>query len=559
MFLKRSVFTALNSINSIFIRVYGGMLLSILLVSLICYWFFTNQFLTQQKPYQESVLLGSLYLLAEGLAQTEEAQRLHWFDQTQQLFGVPFAIRSEQQLDLTPSLLSKLRTEGQLMRQTSSKDDLEGWMRVPDQKQPIYIHLALNSLGDAHVRGLVRLLSAELDSLDPAQWSLFVEQFQQYFEGPLQLRQQPKPSWTAEFIQRVQLGEVAMSMQHLTQHEILLTAVGLTPDRSQYLVLGPVSVMSVFSEEMLVFYALVAIIIMGLSSYFLVRPLLRRLYVLQETLVKIRRHDLSARVSVDRHDAFGRLAGTFNDMADHIQRLIHAQREMMNAVSHEFRTPVARIRFGLEFLIDEDERDGREERLKEIDKDIQELETLIDEILTYAVLEEGTPSLEFTAINVHSLLEQVKKESDALGKPLTIQVTPQPNIFNAEGEQRYIHRVVQNLVGNACQYAFSQVRLSTHCETGMCRIDIEDDGPGIPADQWQKVFVPFARLDNSRTRTSGGYGLGLSIVQRIAYWHGGIASVSDSELGGAKFTFLWPMSQSFRHMVHYEHDSLKSY
>ena len=78
----------------------------------------------------------------------------------------------------------------------------------------------------------------------------------------------------------------------------------------------------------------------------------------------------------------------------------------------------------------------------------------------------------------------------------------------------------------------------------MCELLIEDDGPGIEQENWNKVFEPFARLDDSRTRATGGYGLGLSIVQRIAEWHGGYAKVDKSpNLGGARFTFGWPQSQ----------------
>ncbi len=112
-----------------------------------------------------------------------------------------------------------------------------------------------------------------------------------------------------------------------------------------------------------------------------------------------------------------------------------------------------------------------------------------------------------------------------------------------------IHRAIQNLVTNAIRYADSRVRVSSAYEGGMYRIDVEDDGPGIPQDKWEKVFVPFARLDDSRTRASGGYGLGLSIVKRIAYWHGGVASVYRSRWGGAKFTIIWPRNQVLRKSV----------
>jgi len=116
-----------------------------------------------------------------------------------------------------------------------------------------------------------------------------------------------------------------------------------------------------------------------------------------------------------------------------------------------------------------------------------------------------------------------------------------------EAEERYLHRVVQNLVGNAVRHANTRVRLSGGIEGNWAWVGVEDDGPGIPEKDRARIFEPFSRLDDSRTRASGGYGLGLSIVQRIAFWHGGSVEVSQSpELKGARFIFKWPVRQALR-------------
>jgi two-component system, OmpR family, sensor histidine kinase RstB len=171
-------------------------------------------------------------------------------------------------------------------------------------------------------------------------------------------------------------------------------------------------------------------------------------------------------------------------------------------------------------------------------------------LLTYAVLEQGTPSLHLEMIDVDGVLERIKREMDQTGRSIEIEHLPFKGIDEsrlAECEQRYIHRALQNLVGNAMKYAKSKVRISCVAQGGMIRVDVEDDGPGIPQDKWESIFAPFARLDSSRTRSSGGYGLGLSIVQRIVFWHGGIVQAHRSNtLGGARFTMIWPRHQQTR-------------
>jgi two-component system sensor histidine kinase RstB len=113
-----------------------------------------------------------------------------------------------------------------------------------------------------------------------------------------------------------------------------------------------------------------------------------------------------------------------------------------------------------------------------------------------------------------------------------------------EAEPRYLHRALQNLVSNAMRHAESQVRVGFQLSQERCRIDVEDDGPGVPESAWERIFTPFMRLDDSRTRASGGHGLGLSIVRRIIYWHGGRALIGRSQgLGGACFSLTWPRQQ----------------
>lgn len=304
---------------------------------------------------------------------------------------------------------------------------------------------------------------------------------------------------------------------------------------------------SPFSWPVAVFLAMCILLALALSGYFLIQGFDRRLRNIETVASRIARGELDARVKrAGDADAISRLGTAFNSMADHIQRLMYVQKEMIHAVSHELRTPVARIRFGVQMIEDCPGEKALKKQVAGIDGDIQELDELIDEILTYARLEQGGPILAFQESDVSAIVEQVVSEQGSVKPEMSIiseykQGSDRWKI--SEIETRYIHRSIQNLVGNATRYADSTVKVICFFDKDTCRVDVEDDGPGIPESDWESVFTPFARLDDSRTRSSGGYGLGLSIVRRILYWHGGQAFLGRSEMGGAKFSLVWPRKQ----------------
>ncbi|AOY88554.1 two-component sensor histidine kinase [Marinobacter salinus] len=284
--------------------------------------------------------------------------------------------------------------------------------------------------------------------------------------------------------------------------------------------------------------------VLAVALFVALREVDNNLRSVESVAVRIARGEMGARVGGGTGTLISRLAVSFNGMAEHIQRLVQVQREMIHAVSHELRTPVARIRFGVQMIEDCQDQASLQKQLDGIDGDIQELDELIDEILTYARLEQGGPVFSLREASVTDLVRQVVSEQQIIRPALNIDADIEEDSEQwamSDVEPRYIHRAIQNLVGNAARYASGRVVVHCHIDEDNCRIDVEDDGPGIPEQDWEKVFTAFARLDDSRTRTSGGYGLGLSIVRRILYWHGGQAFVGRSDaLGGARFSLVWP-------------------
>ena len=239
----------------------------------------------------------------------------------------------------------------------------------------------------------------------------------------------------------------------------------------------------------------------------------------------------------DSNGTLKELAYSFDSMSSHIERLLKVQREMINAISHELRTPIARLRFGLEVMKDEvDEVAGK--TIEELEGDVEELNTLVDEVLTYGKLESGSLDLNFKECSIFEMIEEILRHNHLLLKHLNVHVNvDQDSLVSAD--EHHLSRALQNLILNAAKYASGNVTVTFSCDPERWQVDIEDDGPGIAFEDRDKVFIPFQRLDNSRTRASGGYGLGLAIVQRIAFWHGGAVLIDASESGGAKFSLIW--------------------
>ena len=342
------------------------------------------------------------------------------------------------------------------------------------------------------------------------------------------------------------IGLLESRSRSVTYLEDEISGLVRLPSGEVYQVSFP-SAYSSFSWFVALLLLALSVSTLALVVYLMLQGLDRQLRNVETVASRIARGELDARVKrAANTDAVGRLGLAFNSMADHIQRLMYIQKEMIHAVSHELRTPVARIRFGVQMIEDCPDEKSLQKQISGIDGDIQELDELIDEILTYARLEQGGPILAFHEANIMEIVEQVVTEQSSVKPDLSIVSEYRKGSERwkeSEVEARYIHRSIQNLVGNATRYADSKVKVVCSFDQETFRVDVEDDGPGIPEEDWESVFTPFARLDDSRTRSSGGYGLGLSIVRRILYWHGGQAFLGRSAMGGAKFSLVWPRKQ----------------
>jgi two-component system sensor kinase ParS len=272
-------------------------------------------------------------------------------------------------------------------------------------------------------------------------------------------------------------------------------------------------------------------------------PLWRDLDRLRNATLRMGQGDLGARVRLSRLAGMRHVGESFNQMAERISALVENQRSLTNAVSHELRTPLARLSFEVAMLGQDQHLPKRHQILRDMQADICELETLVAELLVYARLErptDDTVRLETvdTCDWLGEALAQVAHQAEARAIQCHVHRDYPPRV---RLHPRYMSRALLNLVQNAVRYASRHVEVKlTQCPSGGFELIVDDDGGGIaPADR-TRVFEPFIRLDESRDRGTGGAGLGLAIVWRVAASHGGGIEIHDSPLGGARFVLRWP-------------------
>ncbi|EPK8808260.1 ATP-binding protein [Pseudomonas aeruginosa] len=535
--------------KSIFLRIYGGMLLALLLVSglglLGLHWI--NE--VRGEHYREELARGTFRLMADNLQPMTATERKRALAQWSRLLGIPLQLHGLDELRMDGRSRARLMNGQVLVKQTA-----EHAVTVYTQAgaaENLVLSGEVQQVSEQLARATVYLLMDELVRYPASEQPYHLARIvrDKRFGFPVHLLQVKELDLDDDQRRRVVEGDTVMALGKDGDSIRIFAGILDTP---WVLELGPLFQMNPYPPQLLLLLGALCLSFIGLITYLLVRRLEQRLRSLEAAATRIARGSLDTRVEVRGGDSVGRLGAAFNHMAEHIHRLLTVQREMVRAVSHELRTPVARLRFGLE-MIETAETDGaRLKYLEGMDNDIQDLDKLVDEMLTYARLEQGSPPLTYQRLELGVLVRQVVEEIAPLRREVLVSceegaLVPEGLGSWIEAEPRYLHRALQNLLTNALRHADRRVRISYRVSLERCRVDVEDDGPGVPEAQWERLFTPFLRLDDSRTRASGGHGLGLSIVRRIVYWHGGRASIGRSEtLGGACFTLAWPRKAGLR-------------
>ena len=281
------------------------------------------------------------------------------------------------------------------------------------------------------------------------------------------------------------------------------------------------------------FYASILLIV-GLW----LRPLLRDLRVLTVASQKFATDYREPLDTAKRTTQLTSLATNLDDMSARVSQLIQSQKEMTAALSHEMRTPLARVRFAAAVLEGEVDEPLRAQ-LRAVNADVQQIDDLISDMLDYARLDHPGLRMSCQTVPLAPWLRQVLLSCPPHER--RVNTVQQDGIETAWMEPRLMELALSNLLANALRYAKQKVNITVMREKDVYRLVVEDDGEGIPESDRQAIFRAFTRLDNSRNRDTGGFGLGLAIVARIASLHRGrVIAEASTSLGGARLALEWP-------------------
>jgi len=227
-------------------------------------------------------------------------------------------------------------------------------------------------------------------------------------------------------------------------------------------------------------------------------------------------------------------------MALRIDGLIASHKDMSNAVSHEIKTPLSRMQFEIELLQQRVVSAEVRRSLANIKSDIMAIDDLVRATLDYAILERADLALNLNAHNFTTLIPAIAEYVKRDARPnLSISTDVQSDATAVVCDVHLFESVLKNLLYNASRYAKRQINVTFSCRAGTNQLIVDDDGPGIPPQERERVFESFVQLDKAQGRKAG-FGLGLAIVKRAIEWHDGKVEVSMSPLGGARVCATWP-------------------
>ena len=530
--------------RNIFFQFYMGMLVAIVTIALIAFGALSLKNKFRMEAYLSDVMSGTYVLLAKTVSRKTESERVQWLQNIKDKSGLSVDLLSVDNASLSSRKKQKLHENSWLVTTEPAKSYATIYIKIPGDENSILFTRTENS-DESIVQAMGLLVQEEitLDKSEPLKSK--VDYLSELFSFPVRLSTIKEEGLNLMQQGVMEKNRLLVRTDKVSRSDFVMTVfLPLPTNNGKLLVLGPIPKFNPLPGELVLIAGMFSLFLMALSAYVLVSPLERRLKRMTAEVESVGVESGTASITVEGNDVLGALAQKVNAMASRIHNLLESQKELTRGVSHELKTPIARLKFHLEFLdgalADMDKPEVYKKHLSGVKNNVLQLEHLVDEMLTYASLEQTKPVLNFIKINISDMLTQQVSELQAVKPHINITFKCSESLPMAVADEHFLKRACQNLMTNAQHHTKSLVEVSYELRGKNHCIYVDDDGDGVPDAMWETILEPFRRLDPSRNRQSGGYGLGLSIVYQIMRWHQGNIEITDSPYGGARFCLKWP-------------------
>ncbi len=298
----------------------------------------------------------------------------------------------------------------------------------------------------------------------------------------------------------------------------------------------------------LVVISIVVCLLISVLSWVMADIIISPIETLTQFVSSFNSSTMNKRIKVTGRDEISELANAFNNMADRLEEMEEKRRQFVSNASHELKTPLSSIKLLSESIlsVQTEENSYIGEFMTDINGEVDRLAKIVDRLLTLTKMDAGTDVLDTKLTCINELLERVSRslKPQADRKNIAMAVIDTEQVY-AEVDAQKMWQVIYNLTDNAIKYtpAGGVVKLTLKKEGEFCRIEISDNGIGIPESDVDRVFDRFYRVDKARSRESGGTGLGLSIVKDVVELHKGKILVDSKEGAGSTFIIILPLRQ----------------
>lgn len=483
---------------------------------------------------------GSMQLLNESVAGLDDRERQKKLVELQKQFVYPLNLRRLSTFGFNKYERERLLQGLIVWRDIEDADHV--YAKLADNDEWVW-EFALDLpkvLDEANTSaGTFYLLQQQLVGKPEQEWQAIIAKRQPQFGFPVILHKPEAVTLSETEQQQLDSGEILVII-HDEYTETHYQRVG---DSEYVLQLGTFETPAIGRNINLIVFGVFVLTIL-LASYFWLLPMWRNLMQIKVAAEAFGDGEYDTRVPHHKRSRLAVVTQAFNAMAERTQHSIRAQKELTGAVSHELRTPLARMRFSLDMLAETDSDEDRQRYIANMNQDVDELNDLLEEMLTYARLDQAADPITMNSTLLEKWFSSAMSGLERLAdkKCLTWR---QEGITEHERtlmSSVMMNRVVNNLVQNALRFAESRVEVVLSKEGDDYLLRVDDDGPGIPEAERERLFEAFAIQDDSRNKALSGFGLGLAIVKRIIEGHHGQVSIETAELGGARFLVQWRAS-----------------